>query len=179
LKAENVMAEEKKWLNYMAITTVLVAVCATLSTFKGGGFSTRALLNQSKASDQWAYYQSKSIKGYINEMQKDNFEVQLLTTTNLSVQAALKSKIAMYNDKISKYAIEKEKAKEEAQNFEGIRDESKKHSEAFGTAVIFLQMSILLSSIAALSKKKPVWLISIVLGVVGAACFANGFWLFF
>ena len=35
------MAEEKKepWLNYLALTTVIFAVCATLSTFKGGGFS--------------------------------------------------------------------------------------------------------------------------------------------
>jgi hypothetical protein len=33
------MAEEKKetWLNYLALTTVILAVCATLSTFKGGG----------------------------------------------------------------------------------------------------------------------------------------------
>jgi hypothetical protein len=61
------MAEEKKekWLTYMAITTVLIAVAATLSTFKGGGFSTRSLLNQTLASDQWAFYQSKSIKSYI------------------------------------------------------------------------------------------------------------------
>jgi hypothetical protein len=61
------MAEEKKepWLNYLALTTVVFAVCATLSTFKGGGFSTRSVLNQSYAADQWAYYQAKSIKGYL------------------------------------------------------------------------------------------------------------------
>jgi hypothetical protein len=36
------MAEEKKenWLNYLALTTVIRTVCATLSTFKGGNFST-------------------------------------------------------------------------------------------------------------------------------------------
>lgn len=51
------MAEEKKerWLNYLALTTVIFAVCATLSTFKGGGFSTRSVLAQSQASDQWAW----------------------------------------------------------------------------------------------------------------------------
>ena len=34
------MADEKKepWLNYLALTTVVLAVCATLSTLKGGGF---------------------------------------------------------------------------------------------------------------------------------------------
>jgi hypothetical protein len=31
------MADEKKepWLNYLALTTVIIAVCATLSTFRG------------------------------------------------------------------------------------------------------------------------------------------------
>ena len=38
------MADDKKepWLNLVALTTVIFAVCATLSTFKGGGFSTRS-----------------------------------------------------------------------------------------------------------------------------------------
>ncbi len=59
------MAEEKKetWLNYLAITTVVFAVCATLSTLKGGSFSTRSVMSQSQASDQWSYFQAKSIKG--------------------------------------------------------------------------------------------------------------------
>ncbi len=48
------MAEEKKepWLNYLALTTVILAVCATLSTFKAGGFSTRSVLSQSHAANQ-------------------------------------------------------------------------------------------------------------------------------
>ena len=58
------MAEEpkEKWLNYLALTTVILAVCATLSTFKGAGYSTRAVLSQSQATNQWAYYQAKGIK---------------------------------------------------------------------------------------------------------------------
>ncbi len=73
------MAEEKKepWLNYLALTTVILAVCATLSTFKGGGFSTRSVLSQTQASDQWAYYQAKSIKGYLYELQKEKLELEL------------------------------------------------------------------------------------------------------
>lgn len=39
-----------------------VAVCVTLSTFKCGGYSTRSVVSQSQASDQWAFYQAKSIK---------------------------------------------------------------------------------------------------------------------
>ena len=73
------MAEEKKetWLNYLALTTVIFAVCATLSTFKGGGYSTRSVMSQSQASDQWAFFQAKSIKAYMYQMQKENLELKL------------------------------------------------------------------------------------------------------
>lgn len=45
----------------------------------------------------------------------------------------------------------------------------------FGMAVIFLQIAILLSSIAAPLKKKPVWIIGLLSGVVGIFYFINGF----
>jgi len=44
--------------------------------------------------------------------------------------------------------------------------------------VIYLQLAILLSSIAALLKKKPVWVFGLVCGAVGVVFFANGFYLF-
>ena len=58
------MSEEKKepWLNHLALATVFFAVGATLSTFKGGGYSTQSVINQAQASDQWAFYQAKSTK---------------------------------------------------------------------------------------------------------------------
>ncbi len=37
----------------------------------------------------------------------------------------------------------------------------------------------LLSSLAALIKKKPVWLLGVVVGLVGIVYFVNGFFLFF
>jgi len=175
------MADEKKekWLNYLSLTTVLIAVCATLATFKGGGYSTKSLLSQSKASDQWAYYQSKSIKSYIYEMQKENLELQVNNALNGSNTLDLKKRIDMYAEKLKKYDTEKEQISAEAKSFELIRDESKSHSERFGLAVIFLQVSILLSSISALTKKKVLWIVSMAIGLVGVVYFFNGFFVFF
>jgi len=42
-------------------------------------------------------------------------------------------------------------------------------------AVIFLQIGILLSSIAALLKKKPLWMLGLAVGVAGIYYFINGF----
>lgn len=174
------MAEEKKeaWLNYLALTTVIFAVFATLSTFKGGGFSTRSVMSQSQASDQWAFYQAKAIKSYIYQMQKESLELKLLElpkSTTDEVANSYKEKIADYKIKIEKHDQEKTELQEKAKQLEGIRDESQKHSQAFGMAIIFLQISILLSSIAGLLKKKMVWYGGIATGLVGLFYFVDGF----
>jgi 1,4-dihydroxy-2-naphthoate octaprenyltransferase len=86
--------------------------------------------------------------------------------------------IADYAQKVKTYDTEKEAISKEATNFQNIREESKKHSGKFGIAVIFLQISILLSSIATLSKKKFVWISGLILGVIGILYFIDGFFLF-
>ena len=171
------MAEDKKekWLTYLSFTTVLIAVCATLSTFKGGGYSTKAMLNQSLASDQWNYYQAKSIKSYIYEMQKENLELQMNNAAIAVNKEDLQKRIETYSEKIKKYVKEKDDITKKAQGFEATREECKSHSERFGLAVIFLQISILLSSISALTKKKMLWVFSMLVGIAGVVYFINGF----
>lgn len=174
------MAEEKKepWLNYLALTTVILAVCATLSTFKGGGFSTRSVMSQSQASDQWSYYQAKSIKSYMYQMQKENLELRMRELPKGANAQSYRDKIDDYARKVEKYEQEKIEIQDKAKELEAARDEAQKHSRAFGMAIIFLQISILLSSIAGLLKKKPVWYVGLATGAVGMVFFADGFFLF-
>jgi hypothetical protein len=177
------MTEEpkEKWLNYLALTTVILAVCATLSTFKGAGYSTRAVLSQSQATNQWAYYQAKSIKGYLYETQKESLELDLKKDQIRGVKTfreEYENKIGYYEQKIKKYDEEKAVISKEAKRLETLRDDAQRHAGIFGIAVIFLQIAILLSSIAALLKKKPLWYIGMIVGLGGVLYFANGFWLF-
>ncbi len=178
------MADEKKdpWLNYLALSTVILAVCATLATFKGGSYSTRSVLAQSQAANQWAYYQAKSLKGYLYDIQKENLDFDLQEKeADLSPKGLqdLKDRIASYAKRIGKYDSEKAEIMKEARKFEEIRDDAQRHSKIFGIAVIFLQIAILLSSVAALLKKKLVWYLALVVGVAGVFYFIDGFLLFF
>jgi len=177
------MAEEKKetWLSYLALTTVILAVCATLSTFKGGGFSTRSVMSQTQAANQWSYYQAKSVKGYIYEMQKDKLELELMSMGAKAPKGIVdeyRKKIEEYGKKLARYETEKAEIQKEAKHHEQVRDDAQKHGQTFGIAVIFLQIAILLSSIAALVKKKLVWILGIAVGIVGIVYFADGFLLF-
>lgn len=176
------MAEEKKesWLNYLALTTVILAVCATLSTFKGGGYSTRSVLSQSQEANQWSYYQSKSIKGYLHEIEHDSMELQLKAIDEKQqpdLAAAYKNKLTTYEAKMKKYEEEKAEIIKKAQEFERVKLDAQTHSQTFGMAVIFLQIAILLSSIAALIKRKSLWFLGMATGSVGIFFFVNGFFL--
>jgi hypothetical protein len=177
------MSEDKKdpWLNYLALTTVILAVCATLSSFRGSSYSTQRILNQTQASDQWAFYQAKSIKGYIYQASKDGLELELAALgakVPQQVTEAYQGKIADYATQIARYEAERKGIQEKAQDHERIRDDAARHGQAFNFAVIFLQIAILLSSIAALMKKKAIWLLGSLVGLVGVLYFVNGFFVF-
>jgi hypothetical protein len=172
--------QKEKWMNYLALTTIILAVCATLSTFKGAGYSTRSVLAQTQAANQWSYYQAKSIKGYLYDIQKESLELEAKKIkSSKAMSAEYEKKIEIYNQKIKKYDEEKAVISKEAKKLEFVRDDAQKHSQIFGLAVIFLQIAILLSGIAALMKKKYIWILGLGAGVVGLVYFANGFLLIF
>lgn len=180
--AEEKQAEKKeKWLSAVAVTTILFAVCATLSTFKGGQHSTRAVLAQSKATNQWAYYQAKDLKQYLHELQKDSLDLALLGAgkADAAYAKAVSEKAAAYAAKMAKYEVQKEEIKKQAEALDASIAESQAHSGAFGMAIIFLQIAILLSSVAALMKVRNLWLTGVGVGGLGLVFFANGFFLFF
>ncbi len=174
------MAEEKKeaWLSYLALTTVIFAVCATLSTLKGGGFSTRSVIAQAQSSDQWSYYQAKSIKGYIYDLQREKLELEVKSLNVSRSATEYEKRIDSYSQKVKKYDEEKEEIKKKAEELEKRRDVAQMHSTAFGLAAMFLQIAILLSSIAALMKQKYFWFLGVATGCFGLVYFLNGFFLF-
>src|SRR5213593_444064 len=61
-----------RWIIYLSFSTALIAVLAAIAALESGTYSNQALMQkneallaQSKASDQWAYYQAKSVKAAI------------------------------------------------------------------------------------------------------------------
>ncbi len=176
---EEIEKEEKreKWINYLALTTIILAVCATLSSFKLEHFSVESILKQAQSSDQWAFYQSKSIKGYLYDLQKEKLELELKTIEKNSPDVApeYEEKIKIYGGQVTKHDREKKEIMNVAKHLEHERDEAQERREIYGMAIIFFQLGILLCSIAALMKQKYIWLIGSIVGAVGILYFANGF----
>src|SRR5471032_486911 len=64
--AHHILSEGKeKWVLYVALTTAVIAVLAAIAGLLAGDHADEAMLAQIRSSDQWAFYQAKSIKSEI------------------------------------------------------------------------------------------------------------------
>src|ERR1017187_1807578 len=83
LRAEHVAQKAKeareRWTKYVSLSMVIIAVLAAVATLKGGGFSTRTLkemneatFNQTQAFDQWSFFEAKSIKQNLYEIELEH-----------------------------------------------------------------------------------------------------------
>src|SRR4051812_49275491 len=61
---EEVEENERKetWTMHVALSTAVIAVLAAIAGLIGNHHANEAMLEEIKSSNQWAYYQSKSIK---------------------------------------------------------------------------------------------------------------------
>jgi len=151
-----------KWSMLVAISTAFMAAFAALSSLMAGHQSNEALITQMKASDQWAYYNSKGIKAEVADV---------VTKINFSKGA----------DSTQSVAARKTKLKEDQKKIQEKAEELEKESEVhlgkdmtLARAVTFFQIAISISAISILSKKKPLWYISLVLFAAGIFQFIVG-----
>jgi len=170
-----------RWIVYLSFSTALIAVLAAIAALESGAFSNDALLEkneallaQAKASDQWAYYQAKSVKSAIYSSQ-----AAAAQTANPELAAKAHSEAERYSreeEEISKTAKELEKEVEEKTERS---TESMEHHHRFAYSVTMFQISIALAAVAALSRQKPVWYAGLVVAFAGCIYFLDGFRLFF
>ncbi len=176
------MADIKdKWQGWLALSTAIMAVLAALTTLYMGKFSSRAIMAQGQESDQWAYYQAKSIKGHTFETNKTTLELQFLIQKGLSPDAAAEYQktIKKYADEIKRYEGEKKEIKEKAEGIAKVKLKAQEMGGNFAYALIFLQIALMLSSIASLTKRHYLWYIALVCNVGWLFFFLDAWLLFY
>ena len=152
---------DKKVAATMAILAALLAVVSVL----GHIMTTEELLNQQKASDQWAYYQAKSIRRYQSEVARDLFAGMKLS-----------DKSREYTDNAAKYRKDDEEIQKQAEELE---KESHRHGQqALGAhfGEVFLEFSIVLASLAILAKRAVLWYGAMAAGLIGACIAGTTYW---
>jgi len=170
---EELEHEGGSFLKRIALTTALFAAVAAIAALKAGAtvnealvLKTEATRLQAEASDQWAYYQAKGIKGATAEAARTSW------------LAIAKEPPAEYSEKQKRYAEEQKEIEKKARELEKRRDEKSAEADhllhrhhGFANAVALFQVSIALGAVAALTRSHPVWWGSMLLGGAATALF--------
>src|SRR6266542_3804305 len=80
------------WISWVALSTAILAVLAAIAGLLSGRHVNEAMMNQIEASDQWSYYQAKSIKASVLDA-----KISLATTPDESDQSKRKEAAAKSN----------------------------------------------------------------------------------
>jgi cobalamin biosynthesis Mg chelatase CobN len=165
LKADRLAVKQKEkaeaWTKYVSLTVVIIAVIAAVAAQRSGKYGGQVQMDQLQASDDWSFYQAKSIKQHLDE----SALVQLLETgnTNSPPVAAEIKKLAA---NVTRYDSEKADLQAKAKDLEKKRDEASARGGRMGLAVSILSVSIATASICTVTKKKPLWFVAMVMAAV-------------
>jgi hypothetical protein len=166
-----------RWTSYLSLQTAIIAVFAAVASLESGGYSNdailaknEAILFESQASDQWAYFQAKGVKE------------SLAANQALSVAANSPSLAAKFNAEAARYKAEQSEIQAAARALEAKVEASNQraerlleHHHRFAITVTLFQIAIALSAIAALTKRKALWMVGLAASIVGLAVFLRGF----
>jgi Domain of unknown function (DUF4337) len=151
----------------VAATMAIIAAALAVVSVMGQLFANEELLKQAKASDQWSYYQAKSIRRYESDIARDLFLIAQGEKAGKSVEK--------YAANLERYQKESEDVQKEARGLE-------KESELKGAMAlrmhfgeIFLEVAIVFASLAILAKRNSIWIASIVFALTGATVAATTF----
>jgi hypothetical protein len=176
------MSEMKeKWQGWLALSTAIMAVLAALTTLYMGKFSSRAIMAQGQESDQWAFYQAKSIKGHTFEVNLKVLELQYQIQKGLPAEVAAEYQKTMqkYSDEIKRYDGEKKEIKDKAEGIAKVKLKAQEMGGDFAYALIFLQIALMLSSIASLTKRHYLWYIALICNIGWLFFFLDAWLLFY
>jgi uncharacterized small protein (DUF1192 family) len=165
---------KERWTQWVALTTTILAVCAAISSLKGGGASTKVQLASTRENDKWAQYQSKSIKQNLFAVELSLLQVQALEARAPDAKAAIAARVAKLQAEIDRYDAEKTQLKAEAEAVQHDEVAFQRTGASFGLAVMLLQIAIMLSSVGALMKRPAMWAVGLVFGAAGLAYMGNG-----
>ena len=153
-------------LRFVPLLAAVLAIFAGLSSLFGGRLGehalilkNEALLNEMQASDLWTEYQAESIKAHLNETAAETADPKFVKHLR-SVSA--------------KYRSEQSPLRKQAEQHERARDAALVSSDAavsrkatFDLALALFEISIVLTSIAAMVRRRSLFVMAAIGGVIG------------
>lgn len=161
--ARDAVAEGKeRWVLYVALTTAVIAVLAALSGLLAGDHADEAMLAQMRSSDSWAFYQAKGVKA------------EILNSTNTILVALGKVAIVETVNQIDKDKKEQVKIMQTAKDQQKESDWHIARHGLLARAVTVFQVAIAIGAISIITKRRTLWLVSVLFALVGVFFLLSG-----
>ncbi|MFZ0037847.1 MAG: DUF4337 domain-containing protein [Candidatus Acidiferrales bacterium] len=146
----------------VTITMAILAVFVAAASLMGHRTHTEELLSQTRATDQWAYYQAKDIRRHTYELFVDEMSVFALQS---SPQVdAMKDK---YQKEIERYRDQQKDAEAEAKKTEAEVAVLQHRADRFDLGEVLLEAALVICSITLLTRNRMFWGAGVVLGLAG------------
>lgn len=149
----------------MAVLAVLVAAASLL----GHRTTTEELVLQNKITDQWAYFQAKSIRRHADQTVVDLTSV--LSAKDPEQIAKIREK---YQAEAERYRDEQTELEAEAKKLESEAQREHGRGDRYDLGEVFLEIALVITSITLLSGRRLFWYAGIVIGIAGLAIVATG-----
>ena len=156
-----------------AITAAVLAVLAAIGSLLSGHAVNQAILGQTKATDQWAYYQAKSTKEQLYEV--GGKMIQALSPTQSTPPGdSHGTSLRQFQERKIATTREKEDIKKEAEHLEAeSQHEFHKHHQ-FALGIACFQVGIVLASVSILVRLRAIYYLSLVAGAAGLVWTVTG-----
>ena len=169
-----------RWISvYIGIIAVILAICAM-----GGGNATKDSTRYNiEATNGWAFFQAKNLRRNALVLSVDELELTMKTNPTLTPEARAlyeekiktrKADIArLTSDPATKEGLDQLFEKNKA--LEGQRDNSLRRDPYFDYGQAFLQIAIVIASVALISNGSLLLVFSVLFAAFGVLCTLNGY----
>jgi hypothetical protein len=153
----------------ISVTMAILAVCVAVVSLMGHRSHTEELLMQNRATDQWAYYQAKNIRLHNYDMGLDM--LPLIDFKDKEQAGKVQEK---YKAQVDRYTKEQAEIEEHAKDFEAESARAQRKADRFDLGEVFLEIALVISSLALLSRKLIFWYLGMLSGLIGLVIAVTG-----
>jgi hypothetical protein len=154
----------------VTFTMAVLAVVLAATTLLGHRAHTEELLLQSKATDQWSYYQAKNIRQHTYELFLD-----LLSVTATRDPEQTEKVRAKYEKEVERYKDDLKEINQEAQSLEAEVAHEQRRGNRFDLGEVCLEAAIVIASLTLLTRRRAFYQLGILMGVAGVGIALTGF----
>jgi hypothetical protein len=169
LKEHAEAAEQDPSLAPVSLTMAILAVLVASVSLLGHRAHTEEVILQNKITDQWAFYQAKSIRRHTDELFADMTSVMASKDAEQAVKLHEK-----YTAEAERYKDEGKELEAKGHELEAETQHERKRADRFDLGEAILEIALVITSITLLSGRKIFWFVGILFGIAGVALGVTG-----